>query len=812
MLRWRLAFHKFSLTPRRLAWGMGVVLIFLASACGVQNLLPAGPGTSVGNPQTQAATQKEAQPENTIPSLAASPQPAVSSSDPLWVRYQIALAAHFMPWIEVKGVVLCEWEVYGQRDLSVYVWAFCQADEAHNGTSVSAPAVLHFGQNGEVEEVESPGDGTLYGRDIQRLFPPDAQERIFAHDFEVKAAEKNIAQRRQDPSIPPLATSTQTEPPPELVGSLSAKEIDHLTLLAQWGRGEARQAFFSPGGEQLAVLTSRGVAFFDTRTWEQQCFMAAESADFQAAFSPNWQVMAWSSGADIRLLRVSDGSLLQNLHSQQARIVELAFSPDGSMLGALAKPPGEEVYTGFVELWNVVDGSLIKTWDSEGNGLAFSPDGKLLATWYAMNGIRLWHLPDGSAAGRVVGDMPMRVVFLPNGSSLAAAEVDGALHLYRLSDGSALETWGGRDVGLVGLAPSPDGSLLAVSSADGAVQVWRAQDGTPVADFTLNSPASSLLAFTPDNQSILVNSYGELSLLHLPDGEQMNTFSDYTSGLRRLWFSPDERMLATLSDGGPGGGTLLQMKSVPSGDLLYALDVDALSLVSYPFQGRDSSVLALGMWDGSIQILQAADGQQLNILSGHEQQVQDLAFTDLGQLVSTSMEEMRFWKASSGEALERIRIPGGWVDNVATSGNFLATHSLMDGTVRLWDPIRRNLLRTLETPGNGYAGSLAFSPGGSFLALGQNTSVYQWQVSKGELLQTWEIGQRVNAIAFSPDGSLLALGLDDGAVQLRSAADGELLRTLEGHTAGVSDLTFSWTGRYLASASQDGTIQLWGTK
>lgn len=625
----RSAFHNLSLTTRRLAWVMGAALMVLVLAWGIQNLLPAGRGTSGGSQQVQVTSQKEAQPEMAIPSFAPSPQPTASASDPLWIRYQDALAAHFMPWIEDKGVVLCEWEVYGQRDASVYLWALCLADEAHNGTGVSAPAVLHLGQNGEVEGVESPGDGTLYGPDVQRLFPPDAQERIFAHDFDVRAAEANIALRRQDPSIPPLAAGTQAEPPPELSGAVSAGEIDRLALLGQWGRGEARQAFFSPDGGQLALLTSQGVAFFDTGTWEQQRIMPAESTAVQVAFSPDWQVMAWSSGPDIRLLRVSDGRLMQNLQSWQARISELAFSPDGSMLAALAKPPGEEVYTGFVELWNVADGSLIKTWDSDGNGLAFSLDGKLLATWYAMSGIRLWHLPDGSAAGRILGEMPKRAVFMP---------------------------------------------------------------------------------------------------------------------------------------------------------------------------------------DGGIQILQAADGQQLNILAGHNQQVQDLAFTDLGQLVSTSMEEMRFWKASTGEALDRILIPGGWVDNVATSGNFPATHSLMDGTVRLWDPVRRNLLRTLETPGGGYAGSLAFSRGGSFLALGQNTSVYQWQVSNGELLQTWEIGQRVNAIAFSPDGSLLALGLDDGTVQLRAASDGELLRTPSGHTAGVSDLAFSWNGRYLASASRDGTIQLWGVK
>jgi len=239
-------FRNFTLTIRRLVGVMGTVLMVLVLVWGIRYLLPARTGTS-GDLQSQATLQAETLPGTATPSLASSPQSTISISDPVWVRYQDALAAHFMPWIDDKGAVLCEWEVYGQRDAHVYLWALCEADEVHNGTGVSAPAVLHLGQNGEVEGVESPGDGTLYGPYVQRLFQPDAQERIFAHDFDVKTAERNIARRRQDPSIPPLAASTQIEPPAELAGAVSAGKIDRLVLLAQWGGSEAHQVCFFAG-------------------------------------------------------------------------------------------------------------------------------------------------------------------------------------------------------------------------------------------------------------------------------------------------------------------------------------------------------------------------------------------------------------------------------------------------------------------------------------------------------------------------------------------------------------------------------------
>jgi hypothetical protein len=89
---------------------------------------------------------------------------------------------------------LCEWEVWGQTDETLYLWAVCASE---TGASVSTPAAVYQSANGEIMAVSIPGDGAQYGQDVRRIFPPEVQERIFAHAFDANGALERIAARRE---------------------------------------------------------------------------------------------------------------------------------------------------------------------------------------------------------------------------------------------------------------------------------------------------------------------------------------------------------------------------------------------------------------------------------------------------------------------------------------------------------------------------------------------------------------------------------------------------------------------------------------
>ncbi|MFF8913908.1 AAA family ATPase [Streptomyces sp. NPDC015032] len=254
---------------------------------------------------------------------------------------------------------------------------------------------------------------------------------------------------------------------------------------------------FSPDGRTLAAGDSAGkVHLWNTADPSHpvplpETLTGANGLIFSLAFSPDGHTLA-AAGDDkfgrIALWDVSDpahpDAQPSISNSDTSFVKSLAFSRDGTMLAA-----GGDGSNGTVGLWSATDpgvriGEQIDQPTATGTWVAFSPDGRTLATGNSRGTVTLWNATDPNHLTRrgspltVPGGSLWSVAFSPDGHTLAAAghTDNGTINLWNVTDPDHPTAIGRPltvDTGFVAvLAFSPDGHTLAATTDDGVATLW----------------------------------------------------------------------------------------------------------------------------------------------------------------------------------------------------------------------------------------------------------------------------------------------------------------------------------------------------
>jgi WD40 repeat protein/DNA-binding SARP family transcriptional activator len=212
---------------------------------------------------------------------------------------------------------------------------------------------------------------------------------------------------------------------------------------------------------------------------------------------------------------------------------------------------------------------------------------------------------------------------------------------------------------------------------------------------------------------------------------------------------------------------------------------------------------------GLVDIRDAATGKSVRSFKGHDDDVNQVAFSNDSSMLATTGDDgaVRIWKVGTGAELLEVR-SGPVRDNPVRGASFSGDGDRLTAAwpdaVRIIDVASEEVIATIAADN---ASGTAFSPDGERVAIGtfgDGTTTVIDAASGAELLA---IAGRSEAfdLEWSPDGRSLAIARAEGTAEIFDAASGELELTISGHTALVWGVDWSPDGSRLATVSDDGT-------
>jgi WD40 repeat protein len=159
---------------------------------------------------------------------------------------------------------------------------------------------------------------------------------------------------------------------------------------------------------------------------------AAPVFDASFANSPQWIV--WHARGTLQLQEVETGKL-GPLFSHEDFVSAFTLSPDGAILASAAGKTVNGTYSPTISLWDAAQGVEMNTLilNSPTSTLAFSPDEKLLAAGIGSS-LQFWRVSDGKLLGSFAGhnDQINALAFSPDGKTLASTGFDNQLYLWQV--------------------------------------------------------------------------------------------------------------------------------------------------------------------------------------------------------------------------------------------------------------------------------------------------------------------------------------------------------------------------------------------
>jgi len=447
--------------------------------------------------------------------------------------------------------------------------------------------------------------------------------------------------------------------------------------------------------------------------------------------------------------------------------------------------------------------------------------------------------------------------FSPDGQTLAFGFPNGTVRLVDARTGEIRRILTGHTNQVRGLAFSPDGLRLATASADTTARLWDLDTGESA---VLRGSQNKLLcvAWSPDSLRVLAGGTDRvLFVFDAHSGDLLQSHAGHSNTIQAVMYAPDPRWAVTVGadrtvrwwtdvgqpkevsglvrDRSIWAATMLRDASAivvgDSGGVVRFYEPRSMrqfravqahaGAISGMVLSADGAMIATSGWDSVATLINIAEGKVIRRFDQHPprsgpspNRLLDVALAPDGSWLATGADDgvLRIWDTATGSKLREINVGAGPMTSLALSGNgtLLATGTLSDRTIRLWNTSTWEPVRTLKGHKD-YSWELRFSRDGSkLLSAGEDSVILLWDLAGDAPPKSFRGHQgAVQCAAFSPDETRIVSSGWDNTVRLWHLDSGEELLNLRANIGAVQQCGFTPDGERIYSASNYGELKVW---